>query len=162
MRYLTSAEVCRLTGVPDGTLKRMRAIGQFRPAVPSTGSRVSDLWTPMQCLSLAVARGLRMRGIDPHEADAAAAMFGDMTSGQLEALFAKGRTCLCLVGNHVVAKLSTQESALASERIDRSTGATSGLLPAALDVQRVWIWLQEEVKKIDRKKPKEAASRTGP
>jgi hypothetical protein len=81
-------------------------------------------------------------------------MFGDMSSGQLEALFAKGRTCLCLVGNHVVAKLATQESALASERIDRSTGATSGLLPAALDVQRVWIWLQEEVKKIDRKKPK--------
>jgi hypothetical protein len=161
MRYLTSAEVCRLTGVPDGTLKRMRAIGQFRPAVPSTGSRVSDLWAPMQCLSLAVGRGLRMRGIDPHEADAASAMFADMTPQHLEALFAKGRTCLCLVANHVVAKLATRESILASEKIDRSTGATSGLLPAALDVQRVWMWLQEQVKKIDRKKPKEAASRTG-
>jgi|YelNatPaOPRAMG01_1025707.scaffolds.fasta_scaffold291108_1 hypothetical protein len=158
MRYLTSAEVCRLTGVPDGTLKRMRAIGQFRPAVPSTGSRVSDLWTPMQCLSLAVGRGLRMRGIDPHEADAAAATFADMTPQHLEALFAKGRTCLCLVGNHVVAKLATRESILASDRIDRSTGATSGLLPAALDVQRVWRWLQEEVAKADRKIPREAAA----
>jgi hypothetical protein len=102
---------------------------------------------------MAVGRALRLRGIDPHEADSAAATFGNMTAEQLEALFAKCKTCLCLVGNHVVAKLATPESILASERIDRSTGATSGLLPAALDVQRVWMWLQEEMGKIDQKRP---------
>lgn len=57
----------------------------------------------------------------------------------------------------MVDKLATLESILASERIDRSTGATSGLLPAALDVQRVWKWLQEKISMIDRKKPSEAA-----
>jgi hypothetical protein len=102
-----------------------------------------------------------MRGVDPHEADAAAATFWDMTEEELEASFAKGRTCLCLVGNRVVAKLVTRESILVSERIDRSTGATSGLLPAALDVQRVWTWLQEEVAKLDRRKARVAAATPG-
>jgi hypothetical protein len=43
--------------------------------------------------------------------------------------------------------LLTLESILANDEIDYATAATAGLLPAAVDVQRIWERIKAEVAK---------------
>jgi hypothetical protein len=144
-QYLSSIDLCRLTGLPMGTLKRLRAEGFLRPAQPGTRGRGhADLWSLTQALAIAVSRGLRTRGITLDQAGHVLKYFLDMPSTRLEAHFRQGRTCLIMAGTQVLPRLLTRDSILANKEIDYTTAASAGLLPAALDVERIWEVIKRE------------------
>jgi hypothetical protein len=140
--YLTSAELCRLTGLPMGTLKRLRASGWLRAAQPGgQGRGHADRWSLPQALGITVARGLRRRGVSLEQANAALQYLWSMSGARLEAHFKAGRTCLALLGTEVLPRLLPLDSILANNQIDYATAASVGMLPAAVDVQRIWTWI---------------------
>jgi hypothetical protein len=148
-QYLSSSELCRLTGLPMGTLKRLRAAGFVEAAQPGTRGRGhADLWSLPQVLAIAVARGLRTRGISLEQAGQVLKYFWRMPTTRLESQLQQGQTCLLLAGTQVLPRLLTLESILANDEIDYATAATAGLLPAAVDVQRIWERIKAEVAKI--------------
>lgn len=151
--HVTSSDLCRLTGLPMGTLKRLRAAGSILAAKPGgQGRGHADRWSLAQVLGIAVARGLRRRGFSLEEAGPVLQYFFDMSSTQLEARFRDGQTCLAVFGTKILPRLVTRDSILENEQLDYSTAATAGLLPAAIDVQRVWGIIKTEAAKLEQKK----------
>jgi hypothetical protein len=152
-QYLTSFELCRLTGLPMGTLKRLRAAGSVLAAKPGgQGRGHADLWSLVQVLALAVARGLRSRGVSLEEAGPVLKYFWEMPTTKLEDHFRNGQTYLALFGTKVLPRLVTQDSIFKNERVDYSTAATEALLPAAIDVKLIWERIKAEAAKSDPKK----------
>ena len=149
-QYLTSSELCRLTGLPMGSLKRLRAEGGLRAAKPGAPGRGhADLWSLAQVLGIAVARGLRTRGVSLEQAEQVLHYLWDMPAARLAAHFRHGQTCLFLVGTEVLPRLLTPDSILANDQIDYATAASVGLLPAAVDVRRIWERIQAEATRLE-------------
>jgi hypothetical protein len=159
-QYLTSSELCRLTGLPMGTLKRLRAAGWLQAAKPGAQGRGhADLWSLTQVLAIAVARGLRTRGVSLDQAEQVLRYLWEMPRTQLESRFREGRTCLLLAGTQVLPQLLPLESILANDQIDYTTAASVGMLPAAVDVQKIWQRIQAEARTLDQADvPKERVS----
>jgi hypothetical protein len=156
--YLTSSELCRLTGLPMGTLKRLRAAGWLQAAQPGTRGRGhTDRWSLPQVLAIAVARALRTRGISLDQASQVLEYFWHMPAARLEDHFRRGQTCLFVVRTDVLPRLLTRDSILANEQIDYSTAATVALLPVAVDVQRTWEWIKAEAAKTKALSTKQKA-----
>lgn len=163
-QWLTSDDLCRLTGIPMGTLKRLRAARSVRAAKPGAQGRGhTDRWSLEQALAIAVGRALRARGASVEEASPVLQYFWSISAGQVEAQFQNGETCLAVIGTKVVPKLVTQESILANEQIDYSTAATVGLLPAAIDVQRIWNKIKAEAGKpeVQKRTPSKTKRKAG-
>src|SRR5207245_2111506 len=117
-QYLTSSDLCRLTGLPMGTLKRLRAAGSVLAAKPGAQGRGhGDLWSLVQVLALAVARGLRSRGVSLEEAGPVLEFFWDMPTKQLEDRFRNRQIYLALFGTKVLPKLVTQDSLFNNEYV---------------------------------------------
>jgi hypothetical protein len=78
--------------------------------------------------------------------------FFDMSPTQLEARFRDGQTCLAVFGTKILPRLVTRDSILENEQLDYSSAATAGLLPAVLEVQRIWEFIKLEAGKLKPKK----------
>jgi hypothetical protein len=133
-----------------GTLKRLRAEGGLRAAKPGAKGRGhADLWSLGQVLAIAVARGLRTRGVSLEQAEQVLDYLWAMPATRLEAHFRHGQTCLFVVGTEVLPRLLTPDSILTNEQIDYTTAARVGLLPAAVDVRRIWERIQAEARSLE-------------
>ncbi|HLN30705.1 MAG TPA: hypothetical protein VK395_23390 [Gemmataceae bacterium] len=151
--YLTSNELCRLTGLPMGTLKRLRADGWLKAAKPGgRGRGHADLWSLQQVLAIAVSRGLRTRGVSLDQAEQVLLYLWNMPAKYMEVQFRRGQTCLFLAGTQVLPRLFTQASIFANEHIDYATAASVGMLPAAVDVQRIWERIRSEARNQEEAK----------
>jgi len=147
---MTSTELCRLTGLPMGTLKRLRAAGWLRAAKPGAQGRGhADRWSLAQVLAIAVARGLRTRGVSLDQAERVLRYLWAMPMTRLEEHFRDGQTCLFLIGTDVLPRLLPLDSILANEQIDYTTAASVGLLPAAVHVQRIWERIMAEAMRLE-------------
>ena len=167
--YFTTAELCKLTGVPLGTLHRLRSLGSVLAARPGgQGRGRSDLWSPEQVLALAVARGLRACGVVPEDAEAVLQYLWTQTASTLEAHFRAGRTHLGLAispqGTHCRAELVRRDETLNDARSDevRAAALPSGVGPSALDVEAIWRFILKQAQAgtaagghIDRATPAE-------
>jgi hypothetical protein len=150
---VTTTDLARLTGVPEGTVKTLRAAGHLRPARPGRpGPGVGDRWSLTQALALAVSRGLRHRGVTSEEAGRVLNLLWHLSRERLEAQLAGGRTCLMVVGRLVMPRLVSRAAVLANEQMDYEAAQTVGLLPCAVDVAAVWGRLLEEVERLPASK----------
>ncbi len=148
--FFTTAQLCAITGVPAGTLKRLRAAGSVlaaRPGRPGRGH--ADLWSPEQVLALAVARGLRGCGVPAADAEAVLRFLWDLSAADLRRHFRAGRTCLMLVatpgGTGCLPEFLPRAAILDNEAIDAHavTALRLGVRPSALDVEAVWHFIQK-------------------
>lgn len=149
--YFTTRQLCHLTGVPFGTLKRLRAAGSVLAAKPGTRGRGhTDLWTPSQVLALAVARGLRSGGVVAADAEAVLQFLWRCPAARLEEAFQAGRTCLMLgitpAGTHCLPTLVTRAAILDHETSTAPPGTalSLGVSPSALDVQAIWRFIRAQ------------------
>ncbi len=143
--YFTTAQLCQLTGLPLGTLHRLRSMGSVLAAKPGgSGRGHSNLWSPEQVLALAVARGLRACGVVSKNAEGVLQYLWGQTASTLEAHFQAGRTYLGLTitpqGTRCRAELVRRDEILDDETMDQFKAAAlrSGVRPSALDVEAIW------------------------
>jgi hypothetical protein len=153
--YFTTSQLCALTGLPIGTLKRLRSQGSVLAALPGQRGRGhSDLWAVEQALALAVARGLRSCGCVAVDAEAVLRYFWDFSAKDLERAFKAGRTHLVLVvtaqGTHCLPKLVSRNDILGNQHSNdqKVLAMHSGLKPSALDVQAIWRFLLEQAAEV--------------
>jgi hypothetical protein len=153
--YFTTSQLCDLTGVPYGTLKRLRAAGSVLAAQPGRRGRGhSDLWAPEQALALAVARGLRSCGVVAADAEAVLQYLWGQTASALKKQFRADRTCLMLVlgprGTNCLARLVRRQDVLDNEEINALSGTAlgSGIAPSALDVAAIWAFILRKAEEM--------------
>jgi hypothetical protein len=159
--FFTTAQLCKLTGVPVGTLKRLRSHGSVLAAHPGERGRGhSDLWTVEQALALAVARGLRSSGGVTADAEGVLSYLWGLCARDLERAFKKGRTCLMLVvtpqGTHCLPTLVCRDAILSNPAINdqKATAMSHGMSPSALDVEAIWRFLLQEANAVGVKSTK--------
>jgi hypothetical protein len=146
----TTQQMCAITGVPEGTIKRLRASGSILAARRgSRGRGHPDRWSASQVLALAVARGLRGCGVPAANAESVLQYFWQMSDASLDRHFRAGRTCLMLVagpdGTGCLPVLVHRESILKNDDIDANavTALRLGVRPSALDVAAIWDFIQK-------------------
>jgi hypothetical protein len=141
MKMLTTAELMRLTGCPPGTIDRLRGTGSLVPAVVG-GRGAGDRWSMVQCLALAVARGVRRLGVCLADAEAVRLALWDMSQEALEARIADGRRFVMIAGDKALPRLTPRYDSLAELGIDVTAAQASSplltLTPRAVDVAEVW------------------------
>jgi hypothetical protein len=159
--YFTTSQLCALTGVPVGTLKRLRSQGSVLAAQPGQRGRGhSDLWAVEQALALGVARGLRSSGCVTADAEEVLKYLWDFSAKDLERAFKEGRTCLMLVvtlqGTHCLPTLVTRDAILANKDINdqRATAMSLGIKPSALDVEAIWRFFLQQAAAVGVELPK--------
>jgi hypothetical protein len=147
----TTSQLCEMTGVPLGTLRRLSAEGSVLAAKPGTRGRGhADLWAAEQVLALAVARGLRSGGVVPADAEQVLKYLWGLTAAALKKNFRAGRTCLMLVltpnGTRCLPRLVSRNDILDNDAIHQqaATALAAGVSPSALDVEAIWRFILKQ------------------
>jgi hypothetical protein len=142
-KYIDTPTLCEQTGVPPGTIATWRARGVILAAIPGRNGAESDLWSPIQCLALAVARGLRRRQVRPRDCYQLLGYLWMLHRPELEREFARGAHYLMLAatarnGIGVLPRLVIQEAVTANPNIDYGAAAALGVQPSYLDLLPIW------------------------
>lgn len=159
MRSLSTDEFLSVTGIPytklydvkRSYLKPVRDGAKGRLLGGKGAGNVAE-WSAVQALAIAVSRGMRLIGVSVPHSIAVAKYLMTLSEEQLEAEFTAGRTHIGSIGPWAFAALSSREEILENKAVLQKSLSTVGIMPTAIDVQRVWENLQAAVAEFDRRK----------
>lgn len=150
MRLLTSEQLVMFTGLPKGTLKRLRASGALVPA-QGKGRPHRDYWSAPQALGISIGRALRQRGVSLDQADAVREYLSALPIEQLEARILSGHRFIAIVGSMALPRLLTLEAIHDNEMAPDADTIVRAVLarPVAMDVGVAWLQLQRALEALE-------------
>ncbi len=131
MRTMMTGDVARVVGVSEGTVKSWCKQGLIRPVIPADGPGVHRRFSLVDVLAVALARGLRARGVPLKVAGVALEILRGFTEADLLRAFEDGRRYI-LIGDHAPNGLVNREEAFGR---DFDQAHEDDLLPTIVDVK---------------------------
>jgi hypothetical protein len=133
---LTTAELCDVTGIPAGTVARLRGDGRIVPAkVGTPGCRSGHRWSAQQTLAFACWRLLRGRGVSPDDAECCRRWLEVLSEQELHERFARGEELLLIVGDSCKPALVGMRAVLAV--VSDTSGSGAGVLASGINVKQL-------------------------
>jgi len=163
MKVLFARDVCACLSSKKkkftySTLNNWVRRGVITPVHEAEGTGHHRLFSLVDVLAIAAGLGLTSNGYSSKIAREVTVIIQSMTEEELEANFAKGNTCLMLVGKVKAAPVLMAEESIVSnpKYIDYASAEQYGLTPTALNVKRLYDNIVSRIGKVEAEQRKPA------